>query len=168
MTMGGAPLYSTLTDGLSDPESIGSRDAAVERWYVGERGPAGCGVVVVEELNVYPLLSRNRDPLWSFSWGRSGTSARELAWSILYDSAHDVALANDWCSAFTSEVISLLPRDSFRMASDDVLAWLWDEQLGGATDRLLRYVRLQTTAADDIDEPAEAVDVDLCRIAVAK
>jgi hypothetical protein len=162
----GAPLYSK-TDGLSDSKSIDSRGAAAERWYLGERCPAGCRVVVLEGLNVYPLVSRNHDPLWSFSWGRSGTSARELAWSILYDSAHDVGLANDWCSAFTAEVISLLPRDAFRIAVDDVLAWLWDERLGGATDHLLRHVLLQTFTAGDIDEPAEAVDVDL-RLAVAK
>jgi hypothetical protein len=158
MTMS-APLYPT-TDGLFDSETIGRGDARAERWYVGERCAAGCRVVVVEGLEVHPLLARTHDPLWSFSWGRSGTSARELAWSVLYDSAHERGLADDWCSAFTTEVISLLPRDAFRIAAHDVLAWLGDERLVGASDRLLRHVLLQTFAASGIDERPEAVDVD--------
>jgi hypothetical protein len=56
----------------------------------------------------------------------------------------------DWCSAFTTEVISLLPRDAFRMTSHDVIAWLSDERLAGATDRLLRHVRLQAFSANGI------------------
>jgi hypothetical protein len=139
-------------DGLFDSETIGRGVAPAERWYVGERCAAGCRVVVVEGLEVHPLLARTHDPLWSFSWGRSGTSARELAWSVLYDSAHERGLADDWCSAFTTEVISLLPRDAFRIAAHDVLAWLGDERLVGASDRLLRHVLLQTCP--------EAVDVD--------
>jgi len=51
------PLYPK-TDGLSDSESAGNRDAAAERWYVGERCPAGCRVVVVEGWEVHPLLAR--------------------------------------------------------------------------------------------------------------
>jgi hypothetical protein len=138
----GAPPYPEA-DGMFDPETIGSGGAGAERWYVGERCAGGCRVVVVEGLEVHPLRARTYDPLWSFSWGRSGTSARELAWSVLYDSAHDPGLADDWCSAFTTEVISLLPRDAFRIAARDVLAWLSDERLTGATDRLLRHVHLQ-------------------------
>jgi hypothetical protein len=140
------------------------RDAPAERWYVGHRCPGGCRVVVVEGLEVHPLLARTRDPLWSFSWGRSGSSARELAWSVLYDSTHDPGLADDWCSAFTTEVISLLPRDAFRIASPDVLAWLSDERLAGATDRLLRRVLLQTFAANRIDERPKAVDATVPRL----
>jgi hypothetical protein len=146
---------------------IGSGSALAERWYVGERCPAGCRVVVVEGPEVHPLRARTHDPLWSFSWGRSGSSARELAWSVLYDSVHDPGLADDWCAAFTTEVISLLPRDAFRIASHDVIAWLSDERLAGATDRLLRHVRLQTFAANGIDERPESVDVDFYGIAVA-
>jgi hypothetical protein len=82
---------------------------------------------------------------------------------VLFDSAHDLALADDWCSAFTTDVISLLPRDAFRMASHDVIAWLSDERLAGATDRLLRRVRLHTFAAYAIDERPESVDVDFHR-----
>jgi hypothetical protein len=82
--------------------------------------------VVLDGAEVHPLRPRTRDPLWSFSWGRSGATARELAWSILYDSAHDPGLANDWCSAFTAEVISHLPHDGFCLASRDVLVWLDD------------------------------------------
>jgi hypothetical protein len=113
-------------------------DAAAERWYVGERCAAGCRVVVVEGAEVHPLGTRTSDPLWSFSWGRSGASARELAWSVLYDSARDLGLANDWCSAFTIEVISLLPRDAFSIASRDVLAWLDDDRAASASEHLLR------------------------------
>jgi hypothetical protein len=160
-----APPYPKA-DGLFDSEMIGSGDAPAERWYVGQRCTAGCRVVVVEGPEVRPLLARTHDPLWSFSWGRPGTSARELAWSVLYDSAHDPLLADDWCSAFSAEVVSLLPRDTFRIASHEVLAWLWDERLTGATDRLLRHVVLQTFAANGVDERPEAVDVDLYGIAV--
>jgi hypothetical protein len=163
----GATLNSK-TDGLSDCESTGKRDAAAERWYVGERCPAGCRVVVVEGLNVYPLAARNHDPLWSFSWGRSGTSARELAWSVLYDSARDVGLANDWCSAFTAEVVSVLPREAFWIASHDVLAWLCDEPLAGATERLLRRVLLQTFAAENVEERPEADDAEPHGVAVSQ
>jgi len=75
--------------------------------------------------------------LWSFSWGRSGASARELAWSILHDSAHDAALAADWCSDFTAEVISLLPRDAFCLTSRDVLDWLYE---GRSSSEMLERV----------------------------
>jgi hypothetical protein len=144
MAIGAPPCPKT--DGLSDSAMVGSGAALEERWYVGERSPAGCRVVVVEGSNVYPLRARTHDPLWSFSWGRSGSSARELAWSILYDSAHDLGLAHDWCSAFTSEVISLLRRDAFQIAAQDVIAWLSDEQLAGATDRLLRRAMSRSLA----------------------
>jgi hypothetical protein len=160
----GASLHRE-TDGLLGPEMLGSGGAPVQRWYVGERCPAGCRVVVVEGAEVHPLRARTHDPLWSFSWGRSGSSARELAWSVLHDSARDLRLADDWCAAFTIEVISLLPRDAFRMASRDVIVWLSDERLAGATDRLLRHVRHQTLAADGVDGAPESADVDLddCR-----
>jgi len=97
------------------------------RCYVGERCGAGCRVTVVDGAEVYPLKTRTRDPLWSFTWGRSGASARELAWSILYDCAQDASLASDWCPDFTAEVVSQLPRESFCLASRDVLEWLYAE-----------------------------------------
>jgi hypothetical protein len=51
------------------------------------------------------------------------------------------------------------------MASRDVIVWLSDERLAGATDRLLRHVRHQTLAADGVDGAPESADVDLddCR-----
>jgi len=58
-------------------------------------------------------------------------------------------------------VISLLPFDAFRIASHDVLAWLSDEGPAGATDRLLSHVLPQTFAGNGVDEPPEAVDIDL-------
>jgi hypothetical protein len=67
------------------------------------------------------------DPPWSFAWGRSGASARELAWSILHDSTQDASLADDWCSDFTAEVVSRLPPEAFCLASRDVLDWLYGE-----------------------------------------
>jgi hypothetical protein len=158
----GASSYP-MTDGLFKPEMMVGGGSPSNRWYVGERSPAGCRVVVVEGPEVHPLRARTHDPLWSFSWGRSGSSARELAWSVLFDSAHDLGLADDWCSTFTTEVISLLPRDAFRIASRDVIAWLSDEQLEGATNRLLRHVRLHAFAASGIDELPESVDVEFCR-----
>jgi len=148
------------TGGLFDPGVSRSGRASVQRWYVGQRCPAGYRVAVVEGPEVRPLEARTHDPLWSFSWGRSGSSARELAWSILFDSAQDVGVADDWCSAFTTEVISLLPRDSFRMGSHDVTAWLSDERLAHVTERLLHRVRLQTAAANGVDEgPGRSISI---------
>jgi len=157
------------TDSLAAVETMGRGASAAERWYVGERCPAGFRVLVLEGPDVRPLRARTRDPLWSFSWGRSGSAARELAWSLLCDSAQDPGLADDWCSAFTSEVISLLPRDVFRMSSHEVIAWLSDERLGSASDRLLRHVRLETVAANGVDDRLGHLDVDgYCRPAASR
>jgi hypothetical protein len=104
--------------------------ALLGRWYVGERCRAGCRVTVIDGVESHPLRPRTHDPLWSFSWGRAGASARELAWSMLYDSGHDSRLADDWCSAFTAEVIARLPHDAFCVASRDVMAWLHEERSG--------------------------------------
>jgi hypothetical protein len=98
------------------------------RWYVGERCAAGCRVVVLDGEGVQKLAPRKRDPLWSFSWGRRGSSARELAWAVLYDCTHDARLAEDWCGDLCATVISLLPRDAFCLSSRDVLAWLHGER----------------------------------------
>jgi hypothetical protein len=100
--------------------------APAARHYVGERVPGGRRVVVADGAEEHPLRARTRDPVWSFSWGRSGASARELAWAILYDSACDSRLADDWCSAFCSEVVARLPDDAFCLASRDVLDWLFE------------------------------------------
>ncbi len=117
-----------LTHAFAAVSGRKARDLDIaKRCYVGERCRAGCRVAVVDGASTYPLTPRTRDPLWSFSWGRSGASARELAWSILYDSAHDLALADDWCASFTLEVISLLPREAFRLESQEVLEWLYHD-----------------------------------------
>ncbi len=55
-----APLHPE-TDGLCDPVSLGNRADPTERWYVGERCPAGCRVIVVEGLEVRPLVARTHD-----------------------------------------------------------------------------------------------------------
>jgi hypothetical protein len=153
----GLPLHRQAHSRF-DSEAIASDGAPVERWYVGARSAAGCRVVVIEGLEVRPLRARTPDPLWSFSWGRSGSSARELAWSVLYDTVHDPELADDWCSAFATEVISLLPRDAFLMAARDLVAWLSDERVVGATARLLRQVELQTFSDQGVDECLQFVD----------
>jgi hypothetical protein len=121
MLTGVTPTDTRSTARAGDPPLAGRR-------YVGERCRAGCRVNVVDDAEVHPLRTRGHDPLWSFSWGRAGASARELAWSILYDSAHDAGLAADWCADFTAEVISRLPRESFCLSSRDVLDWLYDER----------------------------------------
>ncbi len=99
------------------------------RVYVGERGPAGCRVVVIDDGEQAPLRPRTRDPLWSFSWGRPGASARELAWAMIYDSAHDRRLADDWCSELGATLIAHLPHDSFCVAAKDLLDWLCEDSL---------------------------------------
>jgi hypothetical protein len=127
--LGMSAMTSTLNPAVPTPavSALGAT-AVASRCYVGERSRAGCRVAVVDDGTAYPLRTRTHDPLWSFSWGRSGASARELAWSILYDSAHDVALADDWCASFTAEVISLLPREAFRLESQEVLEWLYEDR----------------------------------------
>jgi hypothetical protein len=97
------------------------------RVYVGERGRAGCRVVVIDHGEEAPLRPRAPDPLWSFSWGRPGASARELAWSMIYDSARDHQLADDWCSELSTSLIARLPHDSFCIAASDLLAWLYED-----------------------------------------
>jgi hypothetical protein len=94
------------------------------RYYMGERCGGGCRVVVVDAACARPLMARTRDPLWSFCWGRQSASARELAWAMLYDSTGDGAVADDWCGAFSTEVIATLPHDRFGLAVSGVLAWL--------------------------------------------
>ncbi|MGO9489960.1 MAG: DUF6166 domain-containing protein [Solirubrobacteraceae bacterium] len=144
------PLGSLLcadspTPALMDPQACAARAAPSEvpspgtrardgtpplagRCYVGERGPAGCRVSVVDRADTYALRPRRADPLWSFSWGRPGRSAGELAWSILHDSAGDAGLADDWYVPFATEVIAQLPHDAFRIDSRDVLAWLFEDR----------------------------------------
>ena len=116
-----------VMDPAMHPGLTGPRDsrAPAGRHYVGERGAAGCKVTVIDDAGEHPLRPRTPDLLWSFSWGRGGQSARELAWSILFDSAQDARLADDWCSAFTADVVARLPRDRFCVAACDVLEWLY-------------------------------------------
>jgi hypothetical protein len=122
-----APTLSLAT-AIRMPSALDDGGAGVVgRRYVGERGRTGPRVLVVDGAATYPLRARTHDPLWSFSWGRLGASARELGWSILYDSAHDVALADDWCASFTADVISRLPREAFCFGSHEVLQWLYDD-----------------------------------------
>ena len=104
------------------------RERALGRRYLGERNLAGCRVAVVDGQEERPLAPRKRHLLWSFGGGMSGASTRELAWAILYDSAQDVRLADDWCSAFAAEVLARLPSEEFCVYSRDVLAWLYEER----------------------------------------
>jgi hypothetical protein len=106
--------------------------------YVGERCRAGCRVVVVDADGTRSLRARTRDPLWSFSWGRRGASARELAWAILYDSTGEVTLADDWCVAFTSDVIAGLAHAGFRLEMCDVLQWLDCDPTSGGVRGMAR------------------------------
>jgi hypothetical protein len=116
-----------VMDPAMHPGLTGRHDsrAPAGRHYVGERGVAGCKVTVIDDAGEHPLRPRTPDLLWSFSWGRGGQSARELAWSILFDSAQDAGLADDWCPAFTADVIARLPHDHFCVAARDVLEWLY-------------------------------------------
>jgi hypothetical protein len=83
--------------------------------------------VVIDHGEEAPLRPRVPDPLWSFNWGRPGASARELAWSMIYDSARNRQLADDWCSALSASLIARLPHESFCIASSDLLDWLYDD-----------------------------------------
>jgi hypothetical protein len=119
-----SPRPNVIVDQLDSTGAAG-------RCYVGVRGPVGCRVVVVDGADARPLRARTHDPLRSFSWGRGGAAARELAWSILFDSACDLGSADDWCTDFAAEVVSHLPREAFRMASYDVLIWLHEDRVTG-------------------------------------
>jgi hypothetical protein len=113
--------------------ALGPKAGGPGRCYVGQRTAGGCRVSVLDAEGPHPLKSRRPDPLWSFAWGRAGSSARELAWSILYDCAGDAGLADDWCAVFATEVISHLSQDGFALELGDVLTWLYEDRLEGGT-----------------------------------
>jgi len=114
----------------SDQPRLRTTRRVTGRVYVGERSRAGWRVSALDGAESHPLPARTSDALRSFSWGRSSASARELAWSIIYDCSHDPQLADDWCSDFCAEVIATLPSEGFRIACNDVGEWLHGE---GAT-----------------------------------
>jgi hypothetical protein len=99
------------------------------------------------------LRARTRDPLWSFSWGRRGASARELAWAILYDSTGEVTLADDWCAAFTSDVIAGLAHVGFQLEMRHVLRWL-DCDLTSGEVRRMAQIGLEVRPEVDAGPPA--------------
>jgi hypothetical protein len=111
----------------------------VERWYVGEHCSAGCRVVAVEGAEVRALRTRSDDSLWSVTSRWPGSAMQEVAWSVLYDGTHDIALADDWCADFTLEVIARLPQETFCIALHEVLAWLYEDRPVCATNDVLDH-----------------------------
>jgi hypothetical protein len=99
-------------------------ELALDRQYLGERNAAGCRVWVMSKEGVGSLAPRRPEPLSSFSWGRHGALARELAWALLHDCTGDSALADARCGDLGSEVVARLPRESFSLDAKDVLLWL--------------------------------------------
>lgn len=80
-------------------------------WVVGPDGPK-------------PLAPRINASLWSYSWGRRGISARELAWALLHDATQDERLADDWCGDLGAEIVARLPLDAFTIDASDLELWL--------------------------------------------
>jgi hypothetical protein len=96
----------------------------LDRQYLGERSDAGCRVWVMSKDGVGSLTPRRPEPLSSFSWGRHGALARELAWALLCDCTGDDAVADRRVADFCSEVVAQLPRESFSLAAADIQLWL--------------------------------------------
>lgn len=59
-----------------------------------------------------------------FGWGKRDGPAHRLASALLSDALGDPAPGEEIVHAFAHEVVARLPADSFRLTSDDVLAWV--------------------------------------------
>jgi hypothetical protein len=70
------------------------------------------------------LRHRGTDPFITFTWGRVGPGARELARAILWDAAADPVLAECFSPELARDLIARLPQVGFELGRDEVLAWL--------------------------------------------
>ena len=81
--------------------------------------------VWVERDGVRGALSRHGgDPGVSYTWGRSGVGARELARSLLYDATGNAALSERHCRDFTHEILAHLPDPEFVLGREEILTWI--------------------------------------------
>ena len=92
--------------------------------YVGVADWWGFHVWVEQGRIRRTLPYRGDARLTSFSWGRGGLGARELARSIIEHATGSPVLAGRHCRAMTHAVIADLPALGFELTRDDVLAWL--------------------------------------------
>jgi hypothetical protein len=95
--------------------------------YVGVADWWGFHVWIEDEGARRALPYRGDVPLASFSWGRAGIGARELARAIIEDATGSPALAERHCREMTHALIANLPALGFELDRDDVLAWLQQE-----------------------------------------
>jgi uncharacterized protein DUF6166 len=93
------------------------------RRYVGTRLAAGPAVAIVDAAGRRALPSRSQHSWSSFTWGRSGVLARELAWALLNDSTGDTCLADAWSADFSSQIVAHLPHEGFELFSEDIVSW---------------------------------------------
>jgi hypothetical protein len=101
--------------------------------YVGVADWWGFHVWIEEGGARRALPYRGDVPLASFSWGRAGIGARELARSIIEHATGSPALAERYCRDMTHAIVAQLPALGFELTRDDVLAWL--EDAGASTPR---------------------------------
>lgn len=80
--------------------------------------------VWLEHGDVRSALPYSDGAVIGFAWGRAGLGARELARSILRDTAGDSGVDDALCTRFVHEVIVRLPQSDFELGRDEVLAWL--------------------------------------------
>ncbi len=100
------------------------RHAPAEPCFVGISDWSGREVWVEQGDEQHRLPYRGEAMLDGFAWGHYGSSARELARSILHEVTDSPMLAEVRCRDFAREVVAQLPADSFRLARTDVVAWI--------------------------------------------
>lgn len=95
-----------------------------EACFVGLSDWSGREVWVEQGEEQHALPYRGETMLDGFAWGHYGSSARELARSILHEVTASPVLAEVRCRDFAREVVAQLPADSFRLTRTDVVAWI--------------------------------------------
>lgn len=92
--------------------------------YVGLADWWGRHVWVEDDGSRRTLRHRGTDPFITFTWGRAGPGARELARAILWDAATDPALAERFCPELARDLIARLPHIGFELGRGEILTWL--------------------------------------------
>jgi hypothetical protein len=121
-----ARFAARMTETPTLPRSTTLRYVGVADWW-------GYHVWVEEGTARRALPYRGDVPLASFSWGRAGIGARELARSIIEHATASPALAERYCRDMTHAIIAQLPALGFELTRDEVAAWL--EDAGAPTTR---------------------------------
>jgi hypothetical protein len=106
------------------PPEPGPHHTPTEACFVGLSDWSGREVWIEQADEQRPLPYRGDTMLDGFAWGHYGSSARELARSILHEVTDSPVLAEVRCRDFAREVVAQLPADAFRLPRADVVAWI--------------------------------------------